>query len=611
MKRDSIRIAVVQLARLGDSIQSLMALRAAQQAYPELEITYIAHESFAGAAERCPWIHQVFALPTEKLVRPMLDGTRNAAGMLPELAAWLEPIARSTYDVVLNWTYSETSSFLAGVLPARVRLGYSRRRDGTLSVIDGWSHYIHSVVQTDTVQSIHLTDILTTQLLTALQVHFDEPAEDSENQSVTSKSFFEIRRSPFVCDGWNHPGIRWLAIQLGASSFDKTWSPESWAKFASLVLRRHDDTRIILVGDKHEKGIEKKFFEALRNEERAIGSRSAVFEKRIHSKVGTTGFDQWAQILADAQWVVSADTAALHLASVLGTRVLNVSVGPVRFRETGPYGNGHYVVRPNKPGAESAVNDIPAEAVYAAWTYASTEWQHRRDLSLAEHFANLGSNQFLSQVEVYRSKIRATDDGGGIHYETLVNQRISLENWYGQVLGHLAREWYCGWVPPVGQELERAEISPELVQNLRKLAEGISVLDRIYGETIRASEELYRKSKSLKSETLMRVSDRETIHELGKKIEELEALSARVGTAQEPLQTIHRLARILMHNLSGKLVSEVANETVGVYRFLRIGVQGLQKWTDHTLGLARPIAVANRSTVVSIADGRVQRSPSA
>ncbi len=610
MKRDSIRIAVVQLARLGDSIQSLMALRAAQQLYPELEITFIAHESFAGAAERCPWIHRVVALPTEALVRPMLSGKRDARSMIPELASWIEPIANRTYDIVMNWTYSETSSFLAGILPARVRLGYSRRRDGSLSVIDGWSHYIHSIVQTETVQSIHLTDILTTQLLTALQVHFDEPMEDTENQSVTSKSFFEISRSPFICDGWNHPGIRWLAIQLGASSGDKTWDAASWAKFATMVLRRHDDTRIILLGGKTEKEMERKFLAALREEERANGYTSSVFEKRVQSKVGVTAFDQWAQILADAQWVVSADTAAVHLASVLGTRVMNVSIGPVRFRETGPYGNGHYVVRPSASASPDR-SKLSAEAVYAVWTYASTEWQHRRELPLSEHFANLASSALLDQVEVYRSKIRPGDLGGGIHYETLVDQRISLENWYAQVLGHLAREWYCGWVPPVGHELERTEITPELVQNLRKLAEGVEVLDKIYEETVKASEDLYRKTKSLKSETLMKISDRERIYELGKKIEELEALSARVGTAQEPLHAIHRLAQVLMHNLTGKRVSEVAEETAGVYRFLRVGIGGLKKWTDHTLGLARPVAVATLSPVISMAKRRDQQLPSA
>jgi hypothetical protein len=304
--------------------------------------------------------------------------------------------------------------------------------------------------------------------------------------------------------------------------------------------------------------------------------------------------------------VLSADTAALHLAAVLGTRVLNVSVGPVRFRETGPYGNGHYVV---KTGLKDGI--LTAEAVYNVWTYASTEWQHRRETPITEHFKNLGNPSLGNEIEVYRSKIRPGDSGGGIHYEALLDGKISMENWYSQVLGHLAREWYCGWVPPVGQELERGEVSPELVQNLRKLSEGIEVLDKIYGETIRSAEELLRKTKSLKSETLMKISDREKIFELGKKLEELDALSERIGGTQEPLLPIHRLAKILMHNLAGKRIADVAEETVGVYRFLRVGITGLRNWTNHTLGLARPVAVESRAPIISLSDKRDHRSPSA
>jgi ADP-heptose:LPS heptosyltransferase len=603
VSREPIRLVVVQLARLGDTIQSLMALRAAQQLYPELEITFVAHESFAAAAERCPWIHRVVPFPTQEFVKPMLSGRRGARALVPDIAGWVEPLVERTHDIVLNWTFSDASSFLSRIIPARIRLGYSRKRDGELAIQDGWSHYVHSVVQSDTTQSIHLTDILTTQLLTALQVHFGEPQEDAGAKTVTSKSFFEIRRSPFVCDGWNHPGLRWLAIQLGASQEGKTWPVEDWAKLASMVLRRHDDVRIIVLGGKTEKKLEEAFFESLRAIERKEGRASSLFEKRIHSKVGKTTFDGWAQILGDAQWVVSADTAAIHLASVLGTRVLNVSVGAVRFRETGPYGNGHYVVRGE---------GLSAEAVYAAWTYAATEWQHRRELPLAEHFANLGSSGELAKADVLRSKIRPADAGGGIHYESLRPQPITLENWCSQVLGHIAREWYCGWVPPVGQDLERSEVHPDLIQGLRKLSEGVEVLDKIYLEAVRSAEELQRVTKSMKSEAIMKLSDRQRIHDLGKKLEELEGLSERVGGAQEPLQPIHRLSKVLMHNLTGKKVAEVAEETAGVYRFLRIGLTGLRTWTDHTLKLAKPVAVASSDApVIPLGKRREERTPTA
>ena len=46
-----IRCLVIQLARLGDTVQSLMALRAAKQLYPQLEITLLTRETFSDAAK--------------------------------------------------------------------------------------------------------------------------------------------------------------------------------------------------------------------------------------------------------------------------------------------------------------------------------------------------------------------------------------------------------------------------------------------------------------------------------------------------------------------------------------------------------------------------------
>src|SRR5690242_10522718 len=72
-----IRCLVIQLTRLGDTLQSLMALRAAKQLYPQLEIHFVARERFAAAAKRTPWIESVITLPTDELLGPVLKGDKE------------------------------------------------------------------------------------------------------------------------------------------------------------------------------------------------------------------------------------------------------------------------------------------------------------------------------------------------------------------------------------------------------------------------------------------------------------------------------------------------------------------------------------------------------
>ncbi len=578
-----IRIAVIQLARLGDTIQSLMALRAAKQLYPELEITFVCHENMKAAASRTPWIRSVHAFPTDLFLKPILHKARTPENLVPELAAWVEPLVESPWDFVMNWTYSESSSHLAALLPAKTKLGYSRTYDGVFRTLDGWSHYIQAIVQSDTRQSIHLTDILTTQLLTALQVHVGEP-EDPGEATVTSKSFFQLDRSDPISDNWNQPGMKWVAIQLDVNS---TWKAQDYARFASQVLRRHDDTAVILIGEREALGVETEFMHALEDE---IYDPD-IIEERVISKVSQTTFDAWAKIIAGSQWLISSDNAAIHLASVLGTRVLNLSSPRTRYEETGPYGNGHYVIR-----------NANADMAYAVWTYASTEWQHRRELTIQKHFSNLELGAKLGDLEVYRSKIRPSESGGGVYFEPIFQRQVVLADWFSQVLAHCARKWYCGWVPEIGQELTRPELGPELVQSLRKLDEGSFVLDRIYLEASRVAGRLHEKASKLKSEKLMKMSDREALADLGSQLHELEALIDRVGNAQEPMQAFVRLTKILLHNAEGEKISEIAESTSEAYKFLRLGTEMMREWISHTLGLVKPVAVAPEARIISLKD---------
>lgn len=603
-RRKPVRCLVIQLARLGDTLQSLMALRAAKQLYPELEIHFVAREQFASAAKRVPWLASITVLPTAKLVRPVLDGQRTPRESLGDLARWLTPLAQEPWDILLNWSYSEPSSWLTALLPARIKLGFSRRPDGALSVVDGWSHFIQAVIHGGIHQNIHLTDVLTTQLLTALQIHVGDPA-DAGNEALTSKSFFSLELQPErFGPGWKDHSRKWVGIQLGAGSAAKAWDPENWAGVASHILTRHPDYSIVLLGGPAEKPLAERFMAKLR--------ASGMPDPRVISMVGQTEFDLWATVVGRCQWLLAGDTAAIHLASILGTRVLNVSIGPVRHTETGPYGNGHYVIsaaeacdgcarmEQHDPAAHSCRGKVSYEAVYAAWSYASSEWMHRRQIAVDTHFSRLGWSAHLAPVRVERSRIRSTNDGGGVVYESLLDRPMSLEEWTGQAIGTVARAWYCGWLPPIGHELKRSMIGPQLVSTLRGIDESCGVLHKICDEAARTAKRLQAKTQNLKSNKIMPLHDRQELAELAAKLSELDALMDRVGSTQPCLSAFSRMSKVLMHNLKSDRLADLGQESALSYEQITQGVTLVRDWVKHTLKMARPMAVAqgDRETAI-------------
>ncbi|MBI2712283.1 MAG: glycosyltransferase family 9 protein [Bdellovibrio sp.] len=581
-EKKPVRCLIIQMARLGDSLQSLMALRAAKQLYPNLEIHFLCRESFSDAAKRTPWLKSVFTLSTEDLLGPYLRGEKDQKEALKNIARWLSPVINDPWDMVINWTFSEASSFLTCLIPARIKLGYTRRKDSSFYTPDGWSQYVQGVVQEHTPQNIHLTDILTTQLLTALQIHLGDPMPNGDSP-VTSKSFFALtsqkKSARKILDD---PTRKWIGIQL------QGLPPTKWARLCSLILQRNPDWNLVLLGTEQDR---EKCAELL-----ASLPLDSAGRTRVLDCVGETDFEQWVYTVGRCQWIFAADSAVIHLASVLGVRVLNIS-NPQKtyYIENGPYGNGHYVVLPLSLENHTA----SAEAVYAVWTYACQEWVHRRQISLQTHLSQLGWADQSLTTQAYRSTIRNAQEGGGVSYEPLISRQVDIQDWSAMVLGHIARAWYCGWVPEMGAEIVRESISPSLIQALRTVEDATQVLQKICEQACTTAQQLSKKGSSLRSEKLMNLEDREEIKKLGATLAELESLMDRVAHAQPQLKPFSKIAKVLMHNLKSDQLAELGRETAACYKRIYDGLSILQEWITHTLELVKPVSLP-RTTLRSI-----------
>lgn len=69
---------------------------------------------------------------------------------------------------------------------------------------------------------------------------------------------------------------------------------------------------------------------------------------RVLNQAGRLGLGELAAVGQTMQLMITPDTGPMHLAAWTGTKVLNLSMGPVNPWETGPYQPGHYVLRAAK-----------------------------------------------------------------------------------------------------------------------------------------------------------------------------------------------------------------------------------------------------------------------
>lgn len=581
MRRAKPQVLVVQLGRLGDTVQTLMALRAAKQLYPDMEITLVVRKRFGAASHRVPWIRQVVELPAGDWINPVRDGRLTQEAILPEVRNWVMGLQKTAdghaWDYLVNWTFSDTSSFLASLIPSHVKLGYVRGSQAGVYCADGWSCFVQGVVQAGVAQNIHLTDVLTTQLLTALQIHLGASTEDT-SASVSSKGFFSLHvQDADTPWSWRDTSRTWIAVQLGASHQRTAMAPALAGRLIARLLKEHPEYGVVVLGSAQDREAEEEVLTQL--------SGLGLDHRRFISLVGKTSFDLWVSVIARCQWLIAGESSAVQIASVVGTRIVSVVTKNSRWIETGPYGNGHYVVECDPS------QTCDAEILMAIWEYASQEWSHQRAKSLPAVLAEEGIKASRIQGEVYRSKIRGGAEGGGVYYEALLDPSITFDRWSQDVMGQVARAWYCGWTAPAAQDYARDRIKTELLQSIRALEEPASVLTRVCQKAERIAQRLADRTARLKSDRVMSLRDREEVAELGASLRELDQLIQRLGMLQRPLVAFSHMSKVLMHNLRGDNLHVLGKETANAYRQLQDGAKVVQAWIKATLDLAKPAMV--------------------
>ncbi|OFZ21466.1 MAG: hypothetical protein A2X94_08130 [Bdellovibrionales bacterium GWB1_55_8] len=600
-----LRCVVLQLGPLRSTFQAIAALKSAKELYPGLELHVVTTESSTEALQRVAWIDEVITLPAKALVRDITSGELREKHALGNLARWIGPLVQFRWDFLINWTYSGSSSYLAAMIPARVKLGLTRRmNDLTVSAPDGWSRYFQAIVQGDLPQNIHVTDILSTQLLTALQIHCGPPATGAKSLGIFSVDLgADGRKLSKITDTvWasRDRGKKWIAFQLEPTGKKPGWGTENWGKLAARILRRHPSHAIVLLGMHSESRAATHLLSNIRGE----GQDPA----RVLNLVGKTDFNLWSTIAGSVSWVLSGNETAIPLASLLGTRVVQISTGSSRL-DFGPYGNGHYVISTAVDcaaclGAIGAPHEcrrsITPDAAYAIWSYGSSEWSHLRKNSLEKHFSRLGLTDDIRELRVHRSRIRTIDQGGGMEFEALTKRPTHIREWTAMVLEHLARELYCGWTPEIPQQLANVRLGTELLRELRAIKEKGAALAKIGAEANRISAKLSGRSAALKSENVMSLDERAELQSLSSELHQLENLLKRLAEGQPAISALVRLHAVMMHNLTGAQLAELSSEASLWYTQLADSAERLSEWAKESLLLARPVAIASsQSTHVS------------
>lgn len=300
-----MKILVLQLARLGDILMTWPVLNGLRRQYPDAQIDILVRSRFASALDGLTAVDNIRLLPTDEILNPLLQENADIGLSTNRLEEFIDSLRDENYAKVINFTYSNLSSWLVSEISNETTevLGYSRHADETLKICDDMSAYFYAQVGIEGANRVHVSDIMAA----TAGIDFIEEDWNGPKDVVSSISL----PSDFI------------VMHIGASNLKKTLSAEVWAHTIRALKSMGAHQHIVLIGGASEKEIGQRI-EELSQATNVINLAGLTTLKDLHSIIGR------------AQLLIGADSAPIHIASLSDTPTLNISLDMVNFWETGP-----------------------------------------------------------------------------------------------------------------------------------------------------------------------------------------------------------------------------------------------------------------------------------
>ncbi len=280
------RVLIIQMAKLGDFIQSTPLLANARRHFPGAEIVLAGEQpAVLEAAALSPLVDEVLAL--------------SETG----------PPPAGPFEAVFTLNSHPRALALADGLRAKRR--YGPRLEGGQTRFTPAQNFIMALMRTGRrdLGRFNLVDVWTSLCPGARPEALLWPgsgASPALNEAVGLK----------------------IGLQLGSKNHLRRWPVEHFADLAGQLAGEEPVTPILL-GSEPEK---------------ALGARfEKLFPGPALNLMGRTSLEELAAALAGLDLLVTADTGTMHLAAAVGTPVLALFFGPAFGPETGPYGADHLI----------------------------------------------------------------------------------------------------------------------------------------------------------------------------------------------------------------------------------------------------------------------------
>ena len=398
------RVLLINITRMGDLVQMGTLLQRLQHEWPGAEVDLVVDQRFAPVAKLLPHLRHIVEYDFHRLVDESRAQTKDVVTLYQDMTRWAAPLVEARYDRVVNLTFNRRSGLLTSYVGAKEIRGIAAPKDGDVTIHNPWMAYLTDVHHERRFNHFNLVDIY------ALGGSGTGPF--APLSLTIAQDTADWARNFLAPHGGQQTS--WVGVQVGASDPMKAWRPELFGQTLA-ALSRQARVGYVFIGTEEER----KAIHLAQTTYRKSGGTAPLCDA-----VGKTTLPQLAAVLSQCRLLLTNDTGPMHLAVGVGTPVIDLSVGHVDFRETGPYGPGHWMVHPDLGCAPCGFDQV---CLHHA---CKDRLVPDQIAALCLHvLTGVAFPGFITGARVYRS--RADEDGLG-STELLAWREDPLIEWYGR-----------------------------------------------------------------------------------------------------------------------------------------------------------------------------------
>jgi len=394
-------ILVVQMARLGDFLQTTPLLCGIKEMSPDNRVIVLIDSANAEVAKKCGCVDEIISIDVDSILNEISD-KNNAEEVFNIINKSCLSLSIRHFDDVINLNYSKIAAILSNMPESGRIYGYTLVSSRNRLSKDSWFVYFNNMIKHSPLSPFNLVDyfyFLYCKKKKVKKLSFNLIKSDHDKAGLI---FNELNIGSDKKIISIHPGIR---------HEKRSWPIEYYAEVISKYLE-NKNIEIILTGSAEERFLADKLYSSI----------SVIDEdkSRIHDLIGKTTISETAAVLNKSDMLLCGDTGIMHLATAVGVRILALFIGPASVYNTGPYSEGDLVLQTNHD-CGPCVEDMICSDFGCRYTITPEIVYNASQMILEDSQDDI---TITSNIKLFRSKM----DHWGVRYIPLNNPALDMKS---------------------------------------------------------------------------------------------------------------------------------------------------------------------------------------